>query len=72
MSDFDATITATHERHNTMTSTRTLDLAQAAHNLRVTAANYAHDAAHDPEHASDALAALEAAALRYATAHATT
>lgn len=53
-----------------MTNTRTLDLAQAAHNLRVTATNYAHDTAHDPEHASDALAALEAAALRYAEARA--
>lgn len=53
-----------------MTTTRTLDLAQAAHNLRVAATNYSHDAEHDPEHASDALAALEAAALRYAQARA--
>lgn len=49
-----------------MTSTRSLEQAQAAHNLRVTATNYAHDLAHDPEHAADALAALEAAAIRYA------
>lgn len=53
-----------------MSSTRTLDLARAAHDLRVTATNYAHDAAHDPEHADVALAALEAAALRYAQARA--
>lgn len=45
-----------------MSSTRTLDLARAAHNLRVTARNYAHD---DDR---DALAALEAAAVRYAEA----
>lgn len=52
------------------TNTRTLDLAQAAHNLRVTATKYAHDTEHDPEHADVALAALEAAALRYAQARA--
>lgn len=73
MSDHHDTITAPHERHNTMSttmSTRTVDLAQAAHNLRVAATNYAHDAAHVPEHAADSLAALEAAALRYAEARA--
>jgi len=48
--------------------TRTLDLAQAAHDLRTAARNYAHDDEHDPDHAADALAALEAAALRYAAA----
>lgn len=52
------------------TDTRTVDLAQAAHNLRVTATNYAHDSEHRPEVAADALAALEAAALRYAAARA--
>lgn len=52
------------------TDTRTVDLAQAAHNLRVTATNYAHDAEHAPDRAADALAALEAAALRYAAARA--
>lgn len=50
------------------TETRTLDLARAAHNLRTAARNYAHDLEHDPEHAADALASLEAAALRYADA----
>jgi len=50
--------------NTTHRETSTLDLAQAAHNLRVTARNYAHD---DDR---DALAALEAVALRYADAHA--
>ena len=53
-----------------MTSTRTLTLAQAAHDLRTAARNYAHDSEHRPEVAADALAALEAAALRYAEARA--
>ena len=53
-----------------MSSTRTLDLAQAAHDLRTAARNYAHDDEHRPEVAADALAALEAAALRYAEARA--
>lgn len=53
-----------------MTNIRTLATAQAAHDLRTTARNYAHDLEHAPEHAADALAALEAAALRYAAARA--
>ena len=55
---------------STTTNTRTLALAQAAHDLRTAARNYAHDDEHRPEVAADALAALEAAALRYAQARA--
>lgn len=51
-----------------MTDTRSLALAQAAHDLRVTATRYAHDSEDDRKVAADALAALKAAALRYAQA----